>query len=662
MKFNFKKLFNLMDSDQDNSMSYSGFTLAEVMVATGLLGILSLTVVHLTKNMSKVRRSTMQDVSLSSLRLMAFSSLRDTTSCGETLINVDPSGTTNIGSIKNRAGNNIITAGSVFGDSSVGANNNEGSSASKLTITGIVLTNYSADGDPYRSAPGGAVDTLNGNGQVIISYVKGDRTLGGANDDRERQRSLGASSGTISIPVSFSHVHNPASPANPGAILSCNSIANSFSKGICDSFDGNNDIDEKCRHITLADSEAPNNDFAVTFKGNVNIENSDTNANQNELVVDGSVGIGVPPETNINGKLSVAHSLAVGPEANNSAPNTQGDADFDGSIGIGVAPSATAGNLSVNSSALFGSGTLPTAGDGNVDARGSVGVGLDAAVGNTGSLSMSNSIGINKAPSGVAGHMGIEGSISVGAGAPLPSSGSMAVSGYVSIPNQASTESVAKNVATQEWVATKIARTLDPSVVNNVTDIVSDILGGSTDQAAAKSICESLAIRDANGGYSTRGVFSSGVCTITPKYCSTDGQCNVVYAGSGGVNSVGNVLTTGGSITASGDIRTTTGDVRAKNIRANNSLCINTVCKSDWNSLEVTHGSCYNRNSSSSCNDGDFIVGVTLKTKNITYLSSFNVTPNYYSGNVTSISTSKSYSTRTVGDDVTYRCCEARND
>lgn len=648
MKFLIKNLLRFMGQRTGFSRNNSGFTLAEVMVATGILSILSLTVAYLTKNISKVQRATEQNVSVNSLRLSAFRNLRDVTSCGATLNGIDPSGVVNLAQIRGKNGASVITSGAVYGGTGDGGN-----AASKLRITGIVLSNYHSSGDAYRSGGSAAVNTMDGSAKITISYIKGNRVSSASSDAKERGKSTGSIQGEIIVPVSFAHVYT-GSAINPGAIQGCAVSETSYVQGICDSLNGQNTADSKCREITVNDSA---NDYSVSFKGNVNITNAGAaSANNNELIVEGSIGIGRDSETDATGKLSVASSLAVGLAA--PAPGAVGTAEFLGAVGIGVAPAANDGSLRVNGSAAFGSGMTVPGTNGSVKVKNSVGVGVAAPAGD-GDIQASNSMGIGASPPGGSGDLYVANGVTVGAASALEAN-SLVIQDALIIPNQAATDSNGTHAATQYWVASKVANSLDPNFVGDVTAIIDDIMSG-TGEAAAEKLCLSLKIRNADETTFSPAAVYDGNCTITPKYCSTDGQCAGVYAGTGGIDSAGKIESVSGDIISeAGDI-TASGDVKANIVRAESELCFGSSCKTSWSSISITRSGCSNKSAGVKCASGEFVARVMLSTKVVSYKSSYTVSPVYYAGKYTSVGSSTGSGSRTVGDTLTYTCCKANN-
>lgn len=646
--------------------SESGFTIMEGVVAAGLLAGLSVAVVNLSKNLSKASRKTSQDMSVNSLRMEVFSSLKNPDGCSNTLLNLDAIGDT-VPVIQNSNGGTIITSGGVYGNAT-------GNAQSRVQITGIDLENYSSVGATYSSpgaaAAAGIKDRINGTLDLKITFQRGDRSSGRA-DEAERKLGGGSSIGYVTIPVKV--VTDVSAARN---ILSCISTKHTFVDAFCDSFDGDSNYDEKCRHLTLqnrsGDALPPATDYSANFRGNVIITDSDitANAGRNHLYVYGSVGVGIASATGANeGHLFIDESISVG--SGIDPPGGKGDGHFESAVGVGVAPAADNGSLMVNSSAAFGSGFSVPALDGALSIEKSLGIGV-VAPNTAGDIQVTNHVGVLIDPTTSDVRLSAD-SISVG-GEADPGSLNVVVGDYVNIPNQAVTDSNATHVATQNWVSTKVANTLNPDVISSVSTIIGDILGGSPDEAGASAICQSFRVQNAKSltDYSDRAALSGSGCLMEPVYCSEDDQCTTVYAEASGLNSDGSIIAESGDITtASGHINVPAGTAQGDSV-VGSTICLpdnnsfnessTTKCKTSWASIKVVHGSCYSVSAGGTCGGGYFVAQINVTKQNLSPVTSVSHSSTYYAGGYTKATVSSSTSTYSVMNTITYSCCKAKNE
>ncbi len=643
----------------------SGFTIVEALVAAGLLSGLSLAVINLTDNLSKASRKSSQDMKVNSLKMEAYSVFSNPASCEATLAGLNSGGAA-VPTIQDGSGNVILTNGGVYGEAT-------GNAKARITINSINIANYSAISDPYSSDASVAAavnDRVDGKIDIVINFSRGDRS-NGKTDAEEALRTGGNVSGTITVPVRVST--NMA-----GTIQSCLTTRNSFVDAFCDSFDGDSTFDSKCRHVTIQDADG-STDYAATFKGNVNIEGSDIGANAafNHLYVYGSTGVGRSTESGAldvnDGRLSASGSLLVGPGLS-PAGLLSGSAHFSNSVGIGIAPNTSlASSLTVLGSTSFGSGVNVPGANGSLTIEGSLGVGVVAPA-TVGTVQVARNVGVGIVPTTAAASQLSALSMSVGSGMNDPGAGNVIVEGFVHLPNAPDNDNNPTHAATQEWVARKVSNTLNPDVINEISDILNDILSSNPGDAGAGAVCKGFRVNNAKTPgttYSAQATYSSGTgCRLAPMYCNVNGQCSSVFAEGGGINSSGSIVASPGDIkTTTGHVYTSTGTGEGNTVKGNK-ICLPdpsfnassaTVCKTSWNSITIEHGGCYTRSAGSNCNSGDFLTKITVTKKNISPATDASASPNYYAGKITSATVSSSQTTYSIMSNISYTCCEAVN-
>ena len=628
----------------------------EGVVAAGLLAGLSVAVVNLSKNLSKSSRKVSQDMSVNSLRLEVFSSMKNTIACTNTLNGISSTGGA-VASIRDAANSIIISSGGVYGNSS-------GNAQAKVSVTSIDFDSYTNTGSAYRSDPTlGATDRINGTANVSISFRRGSLN-GGKTETDERALGGGNVRGVVRIPVRV------VIDTTSNEVLSCSSAQLTYVDAFCDSFDGDSTYDSRCRHITIEDGVGMT-DYAAKFIGNVEISDSDIAANTlKTLHVHGSTGVGRDADIANDGNLSVAHSVAVG--SLTPSPAEVGSAHIGNSLGVGTTPdSGNNGSLKGVGSISIGSGYDVEPNTGSTSVKTALGVGIVAPPG-AGNVRTTGNVGVGTDPETTATRNLKVGSLSIGSGVDYDTDGNILVEGFVHLPNQLSTDSNPMHVATQEWVSTKVANTLNPDAINMVNSILSDILGTNPNEVGASAVCQGFRIQHANTTYSARAAYTGSGCVLTPLYCNTNGQCTTVFAEGGGVNSSGSIISTGGNITtSSGHIDVTNGTAQARTIRAGTKICLPdnasftessaAKCKTTWSTITISRTGCYTKSSGQSCNSGDYLVRIAVSKQTVSPVTSVGHSNKYYAGRITAVSVSLGSSNFSVMNNLTYTCCKIRN-
>lgn len=118
-----------------------GFSLAEVMVAAGMLGVISLGMMQLTKNTNQQQKKVVQDFSVNEVVFAMQNTLRDKGSCEATFEGVSVTAATPALTIRKRDKAGVVST--VFSPGQIVGQNSEG----RMQITSIVLQSF-ANGTP----------------------------------------------------------------------------------------------------------------------------------------------------------------------------------------------------------------------------------------------------------------------------------------------------------------------------------------------------------------------------------------------------------------------------------------------------------------------------------------------------------------------------------
>ncbi|MBT7610564.1 MAG: prepilin-type N-terminal cleavage/methylation domain-containing protein [Bacteriovoracaceae bacterium] len=125
---------NLLRTLHNDQKGQSGFSLVEVMIAAGMLGVVSLAVMQMTTNMHKSTKSIEQQSSSMDLLTLTQGILSDEVSCANTLTGITLSAVGgDVAEIQDKLGNAIISNGTVFAAGTPGA----------LSVTGIKIRGFS---------------------------------------------------------------------------------------------------------------------------------------------------------------------------------------------------------------------------------------------------------------------------------------------------------------------------------------------------------------------------------------------------------------------------------------------------------------------------------------------------------------------------------------
>ncbi len=649
-----------------------GSVLPQIIATSALVGALAVGILNLTKNSGAVVKYEAQRSLEDKFRFEVYNALRKKSACTTTLAGVNvANGTTGFTDLSD--GFKVFAStdaakNDIFGKSE-GAQINANSTAIKLLS--MQLKDYAATGVAYRE-----------NGSV--GYKRAATTVLEINYQRDGNYAASAGNANQRLNIPLQVVHNSSAGGATGTITECNihivDGVDQRSTGLCQSLGGLIDTDGNCRHISVQDGNAPNNDYAATFKGNVNIEESKFNYQpafpnkNNHLRVEGSVGIGRDPidHNDDGGELSVDKSLVIGPVAsiqpNEAGYNEAGVAYINNSVGVGLAPNTAKGSLVLNESLSVGS-NFPSVSpvnqnDGDLAVKNAVVIGgnIDPQTAATpGSLEVKKTLYVtalaNPAtkPDGAVFVQGANSFVYVGDGATTGDAisnaqnsgarGNIKAEGFVNIPSQSNSFAPAsaaerKRAATMGWTANKVSQTISPSSAGDVAQVMTDIQDSTTPNGKGFiSICKGMFARNPD----TPTTFIQGVpagfstCDVLLKHCShnsaSDPVCQKIYAqqvisagaitttgsGAGFVSNLGNITANNGNITANAS----GAQVIGLTVQTDPSgiLSLNSCDLNNWSSINIgtDWGSCVTRSNTGTCNNGYYGVSVTPVYSTLTY-------------------------------------------
>ncbi|WP_127718477.1 prepilin-type N-terminal cleavage/methylation domain-containing protein [Halobacteriovorax sp. HLS] len=451
-----------------------GFTLVEVMVAAGMLSVISLGLMQVMNTATKGSKKIQQDAEVNEALGHIRRILQDQASCQQTLGGYSFGDA--IPSIKRNNGNDAFVAGSKYGTGS-----------SSFLLDRMQLVGYVAPdpGNPGQYTDGAAPTqtTVDENGvtrnigQAVVDLyiIRVTNTAGTAADDtKAKVVTYGGNSlrkrvlVTVQMNAAGNAVDDCKSDQSSYLIESCTSMGGSFEGTHC----RNASITRRFAEPTAAVVRPPNmpaytgdnsTEPALTVGGSLYIKNvagagaasngsvgiisgtapfalADLNGvpGTNNLSVEGSVGIGVLA-TGLPGELSVKNSAAIGDGA--PVPPNDGELGVKTSIAVGdgIAQPAGDGTVRVKTSVAIGNGpaTTPSVNSGDITIERAAVIGTTTAnMGPAGTLRVNNSISVGSgiAPMSADGHAQIKNSASIGqAYAPQPGDGFLAVKSGLSV-------------------------------------------------------------------------------------------------------------------------------------------------------------------------------------------------------------------------------------
>lgn len=531
-----------------------GFTLAEVMVAAGLVGILSLALVNIMSNLGKTSKKMQQDAELIQVKMYATRLLNKESACTRSLngIALSAAGTdVPLGLFPNDvAPNAVFVAGRTLGQG-----------ASLMVIQSVEVQGFK---DLGAAAPAfnlganttawgvGANARKRGTARLTITVEKGRAAVA---DDQKKKSSYG----NIVVPIL---IEIEVVTDNANVIQSCYGEASEYVEAACNALNGHLDDFGKCVEIsmaadnvvgervgpavvagsanstdvTLTDAFSPlvvrnNGALTAVLKFDSDeiqaIAAAATSGTLNINTLGGTVNIGTqtengvaasPSTINVNGSLRANYDVSLGA---NGGANT---------IAIGVG----ADTINVNGATTFVTGS--------VTSNDAVNITL-----NSNSIILGNAAGdvletrglIRNTTANNGGYVYVNDSLRVTGNTQIDGSevvtGNSTVNTRIYLPNVAGTTSLSnKMVPNVEWIKTIIANTLAPAA-GDVAGILTDIIANNTSNDTAANVmreyvCDAIRIRNLPGTYITNG--GSGCNFSTPDTnCSEYNRCSRLCIG-----------------------------------------------------------------------------------------------------------------------------------
>lgn len=342
-------------------LNSKGFTLAEVVVAAGLIGILSVALTQVINLGNKSSKSMSQQLDIVQLTNRIQQVLRDKDSCrltfaNETLVDNDPATDANAfgGAIVNADGDTVVAPGDRFG---------------KIIVTGFEFANVEAVEGPVFNYNG-----TDARKRPAMLRVRIQRGLNASNQANVKS-TLGNVNTVRDFQLTF-FVDN----ADNDAVLGCNSDEAQYVRAACSSLDGEIVQDDLCRSIHIRDSVA--DPMAAEFDGDVTIRNGTNAGNTGTLNVEGGLNVAAPgaavANALIDGDLTVDQAISAGTSI---TAGTTVDAGTSMSAGTSITAGTTiTATESVTAGTTVTAGTnLQVGGNANVDGNTTIGGRLDVA-------------------------------------------------------------------------------------------------------------------------------------------------------------------------------------------------------------------------------------------------------------------------------------------
>lgn len=335
---------------RDIAKSEDGFTLAEIMVAAGLLGVISLAIMQLTTNIEKSTKKLYQDSNRNQLYNSIATNMMNSNACANSFVRNDlppatalhfPAGVASPPPIYNAGINPQVNGVNAGVDREIRDKNNRvvlsvgdiygGNDKGALSIEQIRLANYENAAAPFNN--GAQTATL----EIRVKTRKAARLEGAGLTEEQaadivRRDSLGQASTYIRIPVK---VRLDAG----GQVINCYTEFESHLQTVCNStLQGTHQelSSGKCKSIMIEpNASEPGTDIDQMIFPEAAI-----------TVSHGSVEL-IKDRAN-RGTIAAANDASI---------------DLEGGVGVGTTRSQGDGHINASGGLVIGDGSTPTTGD-----------------------------------------------------------------------------------------------------------------------------------------------------------------------------------------------------------------------------------------------------------------------------------------------------------
>jgi len=278
----------------------NGFSLAEIMVAAGILGMISLGVMQMTQNLQKNQKKFQYDAEINDFIMKLQMGLRDKAACERTFAGATDPANDPAALQPATVHNNAITPDYNLSTAiiqNIYSGNVDAGGNAKVIATSVAPNNqYGAIGGRFQVQDIRLFDTVAPaamNELVEARVALRIRKLGAVDDQGDGDPSNDILKGawgraeivkTFSIMVSVWHNADPNLGANiPGTIRSCYVQEDFYVQGACNAIGGRLDTDGACKNIVLGkfgetyndpmlDNESLN--FQLLVDGNTRVKNT----------------------------------------------------------------------------------------------------------------------------------------------------------------------------------------------------------------------------------------------------------------------------------------------------------------------------------------------------------------------------------------------------
>jgi type II secretory pathway pseudopilin PulG len=551
-----------------------GFSLAEVMVAAGMLGLLSLAIMQITQNANKVTKSVSQKVEMTQLFSNVQRALTDSDACTQTFTAANPN-VVLINNLGATGARNVLfgsKAGTVFTKALISGMEYGKGTSGAVTVKSITVMNWTKTGEDTSA------DETYGTVDLEVRLSRGHAS---ATDETIKVSSFGMREVAKRFPI------NIAVRTSTNAVKSCFTGNASTLSEACKMFDGeliSAGGDLKCHNIKIvntddaASTENQTRKYSIIARGAPTLPNG-----QGSMKAEGGLVVGSADDTgNVyskddqevvgpgNGLAFIQNGLFVGTDPTKGTIPT-GGAQLLGNLEVGVTGDSDAighanitGTLKIlnegntdpendpavmvtDGKVLFENGSTAKSSveinkrkdsNGKIKLNGSPGTPIEVREGSNLIFTVNEDgyVGIRPNTGTIA--LGVEdvngrkrlkletdGSVRVmssdGAQERIvlggKTSGSYRASYIYNMPEYSSSSlsnEEQSEIPTKKWVLGALYHFLSDEVdFNSLVPIIQQAISSNPFDAVAKYVCQTMRVR-VNGGAIASGVWSGGTCSI----------------------------------------------------------------------------------------------------------------------------------------------------